>query len=131
MLSAYEQYAAGGGRVMYMGDNGFYWVISFSAEKPWIMEVRRGENGVRAWPGVAGRNLAQHPGREGWHLAQPGPSAAEAIRYRLGLGGYGGSFHCHRMSDGERPEVSWIFAGVRPPDRIGDYGLVGGGASGQ
>ena len=87
MLNAYEQYAAGAGHVMYMGGNGFYWVISYSVEKPWIMEVRRGENGVRAWQAWPGRNLAQHHRREGRHLAQPGPRAAEAVRYRLRLRG--------------------------------------------
>ena len=55
----------GGGNVMSMGGNGFYWVISYSAEKPWIMEVRRGENGVRAWQAAPGETTHSTTGEKG------------------------------------------------------------------
>jgi N,N-dimethylformamidase len=35
------------------------------------------------------------------------------------------------MPDAEDPAVSWVFDGVAGEQRIGDFGLVGGGASGQ
>jgi N,N-dimethylformamidase beta subunit-like, C-terminal len=131
MLNAYEQYAAGGGNVMYMGGNGFYWVISFSAEKPWIMEVRRGENGVRAWQAWPGETSHSTTGEKGGIWRNRGRPPQKLFGTGFASEGYGGSFHYHRMPDGERPEVSWIFDGVRSPERIGDYGLVGDGASGQ
>ncbi len=131
MLNAYEQYAAGGGNVMYMGGNGFYWVISFSAEKPWVMEVRRGENGVRAWQAWPGETSHSTTGEKGGIWRNRGRPPQKLFGTGFASEGYGGSFHYHRMPDGERPEVSWIFAGVRSPELIGDYGLVGGGASGQ
>lgn len=131
MLNAYEQYAAGGGNVMYMGGNGFYWVISFSAEKPWIMEVRRGENGVRAWQAWPGETSHSTTGEKGGIWRNRGRPPQKLFGTGFASEGYGGSFHYHRMPDGERPEVSWVFDGVRSPERIGDYGLVGGGASGQ
>src|SRR3712207_8322492 len=37
------------GRLMYMGGNGFYWVVSYREGEPWLMEVRKGEAGMRAW----------------------------------------------------------------------------------
>ena len=116
---------------MYMGGNGFYWVISFSAEKPWVMEVRRGENGVRAWQAWPGETSHSTTGEKGGIWRNRGRAPQKLFGTGFASEGYGGSFHYHRMPDGERPEVSWIFDGVRSPELIGDYGLVGGGASGQ
>ena len=65
MLDAYEAYVTGGGNVMYMGGNGFYWVITYSAEKPWVMEVRRGEAGVRAWQAAPGETTHSTTGEKG------------------------------------------------------------------
>ncbi|HEY1568051.1 MAG TPA: N,N-dimethylformamidase beta subunit family domain-containing protein, partial [Solirubrobacteraceae bacterium] len=65
MLNAYEHYVVTGGHVMSMGGNGFYWVVSYSAEKPWIMEVRRGENGVRAWQAAPGETSHSTTGEKG------------------------------------------------------------------
>ena len=48
-LDALEDYVAEGGRLMYMGGNGFYWVVSSTEEEPYVMEVRKGEAGMRAW----------------------------------------------------------------------------------
>ena len=49
MLDAWERYLAGGGRGMYLGANGFYWIIAWHPEKPHLIEVRKGEYGSRAW----------------------------------------------------------------------------------
>lgn len=48
MLKAMEQYLSQGGRLMYLGGNGFHWVTSVSLEKPHVIEVRRGHSGSRA-----------------------------------------------------------------------------------
>ncbi len=39
----------GGGRLMYLGGNGFCWRVAFSKDCPGAIEVRRTENGIRAW----------------------------------------------------------------------------------
>ena len=43
VLDAWEDFLAGGGRGMYLAANGFYWVTSAHPEKPWLIEVRKGE----------------------------------------------------------------------------------------
>jgi N,N-dimethylformamidase len=43
MLDAWEDYLSAGGRGMYLGGNGFYWVIAWHPEKKHLMEIRRGE----------------------------------------------------------------------------------------
>jgi len=131
MLDAYETYVTGGGHVMYMGGNGFYWVISYSAEKPWVMEVRRGENGVRAWQAAPGETSHSTTGEKGGVWRNRGRPPQKLFGTGFTSEGYAGSFHYHRMPDGDLPEMSWIFAGVDAGERIGDFGLVGGGAAGQ
>jgi N,N-dimethylformamidase len=131
MLDAYETYVTGGGNVMYMGGNGFYWVISYSAEKPWIMEVRRGENGVRAWQAAPGETTHSTTGEKGGLWRNRGRAPQKLFGTGFTSEGYAGSSHYHRMPDGDLEEMSWIFDGVDAGERIGDFGLVGGGAAGQ
>jgi N,N-dimethylformamidase len=131
MLDAYESYVAQGGHVMSMGGNGFYWVVSYSAEKPWIMEVRRGENGVRAWQAAPGETSHSTTGEKGGIWRNRGRPPQKLFGSGFTSEGYAGSFPYHRMPDGELPEMSWMFEGVVRGEPIGDFGLVGGGAAGQ
>ncbi len=48
MFRAYEKYLDQGGRLMYMGGNGFYWVTSIDPEQGHTIEIRR-TAGIRAW----------------------------------------------------------------------------------
>ena len=48
MLDALQHYIGGGGRLMYMGGNGFYWRIAYHPHVPGVMEVRRAGDGTRA-----------------------------------------------------------------------------------
>jgi N,N-dimethylformamidase len=131
MLNAYESYVVEGGNVMSMGGNGFYWVISYSAEKPWVMEVRRGENGVRAWQAAPGETSHSTTGEKGGIWRNRGRPPQKLFGTGFTSEGYGGSFPYRRMPDGELPEMAWMFAGVAVGEPIGDFGLVGGGAAGQ
>jgi len=131
MLDAYEGYAASGGHLMYMGGNGFYWVITYSDEKPWVMEVRRGEAGVRAWQAAPGETTHSSTGEKGGLWRNRGRAPQKLFGTGFASEGYSGSYHYSRMPDGDDPAVAWIFDGVDPGERIGDFGLVGGGASGQ
>ena len=63
MLSALEQYLGRGGRLMYLGGNGFYWVTSVSAENP--MSWRSGGDMPGRGPGnrLPERSTTALPGR--------------------------------------------------------------------
>ena len=52
--AALEAYVRGGGRLMYLGGNGFYWRIAHHPTRPGVIEVRRAEGGVRAWAAEPG-----------------------------------------------------------------------------
>ena len=60
MLDAQEDFVAGGGRLIYMGGNGYYWVVGFDPENPACMEVRKLDSGMR--PGQPSRaNITCRP----------------------------------------------------------------------
>ena len=53
MSDALQAYQARGGRFMYLGGNGFYWVTTVDPERPHVIEVRRwaGTRSCEAEPG--------------------------------------------------------------------------------
>src|SRR5205823_3693397 len=53
-LNALRDYLGNGGRLAYLGGNGFYWRIANSAAIPNVVEVRRAEGGIRAWAAEPG-----------------------------------------------------------------------------
>ena len=54
MIEAMQQYTNNGGRLMYLGGNGFYWRISYDKNSTDIIECRKSEAGIRA--------VETHPG---------------------------------------------------------------------
>ena len=130
MLDAWEQYLGDGGRGMYLGSNGFYWIINWHPEKRHLMEVRKGELGSRAWQAEPGEYYLQTNGeRSGLWRAR-----ARAPQKLFGVGftseGFDHSSYYVQMPDARDSEVAFIMDGIAPEERIGDFGLVGGGAAG-
>ncbi len=83
MLDAFEAYLRHGGRLMYMGGNGFYWRIAHHPARQGVIEVRRAEGGVRAWDAEPGRGLPQLHRRIWRPVAAQCARAATAGRRRL------------------------------------------------
>lgn len=65
MLDAHEAYLAGGGRVMYLGGNGYYWVTGISPAEPHVIEIRRGHTGTRTWEAAPGETFLSTTGEPG------------------------------------------------------------------
>src|SRR5205807_1915747 len=55
MWDAIAAYLQQGGRLMYMGGNGFYWRAAFRGDDTTAIEVRRGETGTRATTAASAR----------------------------------------------------------------------------
>ncbi|ETW94009.1 MAG: hypothetical protein ETSY1_36760, partial [Candidatus Entotheonella factor] len=53
-LDAITTYTERGGRLMYLGGNGFYWRVALHPEWPGAVEIRRNEGGIRAWAAEPG-----------------------------------------------------------------------------
>jgi N,N-dimethylformamidase len=130
-LDALQSYVDGGGHFMYLGGNGFYWRIAANPAVPGLLEIRRGEGGVRAWASMPGEyynnldggsygGLWRRNGRPPQQLAGVGFSSQ---------GQFEGSCYVRTAASHDDPSVSWIFEGV-DGNILGDYGLSGGGAAG-
>jgi N,N-dimethylformamidase len=129
MMDATEDYLAGGGRVMYLGANGYYWCVGFRQDEPWIMEVRKLEAGSRAWQARPGEHYLASTGERSGLWRHRGRPPQKLVGVGFTSEGNDGSVPYRRMPDSYDPAVSWIFAGVTG-DVFGDFGLAGGGAAG-
>jgi N,N-dimethylformamidase len=130
MLDAWETYLAGGGRGMYLGSNGFYWIIAWHPEKPGLMEVRKGEYGSRAWQARPGEYSMQLNGeRSGlWRGRARAPQKVFATGFTAE--GFDHSSYYVQLPDTRDPACAFIMEGIGPDEKIGDFGLAGGGAAG-
>ncbi|HKT36677.1 MAG TPA: N,N-dimethylformamidase beta subunit family domain-containing protein, partial [Nitrospira sp.] len=126
---AWEDYLADGGRGMYLAANGMYWIVSIHPEKPWVMEVRK-ELGVTAWEAPPGEHHYSTNGRRGGRFR--GRARATQKIWGTGMSSFGfdHSGYFVQMPDSQDERAAWITAGIAPDERIGDGGLVGGGAGG-
>lgn len=134
-LDAIEAYLGRGGRLVYLGGNGFYWRTVFHAEAPWALELRRAENGVRAW--------ATEPG-EGHHAFDGGYGGLWRRLGRTPNRLVGNGFSCqgtylgfpYAVTDAiADPRVAFMRRGIEeklvPGAALGERGFMGGGAAGH
>ena len=128
-LDALQAYRDQGGNLMYMGGNGFYWRVALHREQAGIIEIRRGEGGIRAWAAEPGEYYHAFDGRYGglWRRSGRAPQVLAGVGFSA-QGTFLGS-HYRRNPDTYDQAVAWIFAGVRD-EVLGDFGLSGGGAAG-
>ena len=129
MLDALEAWLENGGRLMYLGGNGFYWRVAFSKDWPGAIELRRTEDGVRNWETRPGESYHAFGGEYGglWRRLGRAPNATVGVGFAAQ--GFERAIGYRRTEKSYEPELSWIFDGVESP-HIGTSGL-GGGAAGQ
>jgi N,N-dimethylformamidase len=132
MLAAVRQYLEHGGRVMYLGGNGFYWVTSIDPQRPYLAEVRRGINGTRAWTSLPGELRHQTTGEQGglWRYRGHPPNVLVGVGFAAQSDSRDRAPGYRRTRTSFEPGYSWIFDGVSDAEVIGDYGLSLGGAAG-
>ena len=64
-LNALQGYVDGGGKLAYLGGDGFYWRVARARELPHLIELRRAEGGIRAWAAEPGEYYHQLDGQYG------------------------------------------------------------------
>lgn len=129
MLDAQEDYVAGGGRLIYMGGNGYYWCVGFYDHEPWCMEVRKLDSGMRAWAARPGEHYLQTTGEKSGLWKNRGRAPQKLTGVGFIAEGFETSAPFRRMPDSWHRTVSWITEGVEG-EIIGDEGLAYGGAAG-
>ena len=130
MMAGVEAYLKQGGRLMYLGGNGFYWRIAFHPDRPGIIEMRRAENGTRTWVAEAGEYAMSFNGEIGglWRNLGKPPQAVVGIGYASE--GFDVSSYYRRGPGSFDPRAAFIFDGIGTNELIGDFGAVEGGAAG-
>jgi N,N-dimethylformamidase len=129
MLDALEAYLLGGGRLMYLGGNGFFWVTGVDPARPHVIEVRRGQTispTTASAPGETDLTTAEGPGGL-WRHRGRAPQRLVGVGFTAQ--GNDRSSAYRRLPDSHDPRAAWIFEGVTN-EVIGDYGLHLGGAAG-
>ena len=131
MLDGLREYIAGPGRLIYLGGNGFIWRCALSDKFPGVLELRRAEDGIRYRDEEPGEYYLEFTGEYGglWRRLGMPPQAV------VGVGtiacGFDVSGYYRRKEDSFDPRASFIFESVGADEIIGDFGYLGGGASGS
>ncbi|MGH6879943.1 MAG: N,N-dimethylformamidase beta subunit family domain-containing protein [Hypericibacter sp.] len=130
MLDALQGYLQRGGRLMYLGANGFYWRIAFHPELPGVIELRRTEDGVRDWQAEPGEYVMSFSGEYGglWRRIGRPPQMLAGVGFVAQ--GFDVSSYYRRRPGSFDPRAAFIFEGIGKDQKIGDFGRVGGGAAG-
>ncbi len=129
MLDALADWQRNGGRLMYLGGNGFYWRVAFSDAWPGAMELRRAEDGVRNWQTGPGESYHAWGGEYGGMWRRQGRAPNEICGIGFAAQGFEKATYFVRDPGADSSRAAWILEGV-PGERIGTSGL-GGGAAGQ
>ncbi|MGH1483530.1 MAG: N,N-dimethylformamidase beta subunit family domain-containing protein [Geminicoccales bacterium] len=128
-LDALQDYRDGGGKLLYLGGNGFYWRVALHESEPGAIEIRRAESGIRAWAAEVGEYYNAFDGQYGglWRRNGRPPQALAGVGFSA-QGQFEGSYYRRKVGKND-PDVGWVFAGI-DEEIIGDFGLSGGGAAG-
>ena len=126
-LDALRAYRDDGGHLLYLGANGFYWRIAVHSENDSMLEIRRAEDGIRAWAAEPGEYYNAFDGTYGglWRRNARAPQKLVGIGFAA-QGEFTGDPYKRVCRD---PRYDWIFDGIED-DIIGDFGFSGGGAAG-
>ena len=132
MLDSFTDWLERGGRLMYMGGNGFYWRIAYHPEDSGIIEVRRSEDGVRAWIAAEGEYYHQFTGEYGGLWRRLGRPPNQLVGVGFAAQGFDGGTYYRVKPGALDPRVSFIVEGLDTAEDIwGNFGNQGGGAAGE
>ena len=121
MLIALEAYLNAGGRFMYLGGNGLYWITSVDPERPHVIEVRRW-NGTGSWRTDFAESHHSTTGEPGglWRFRGWAPQRLVGIGM-TGQGGTGTNSAYRRLPDSFDPRAAFIFEGIGDDEEIGAF----------
>lgn len=122
------RYLQGGGRLLYLGGNGFYWRTAHD-EATEAIEVRRAEDGTRPSIAAPGEYHYAFSGEYGGLWRRLGRAPQQIVGVGMAAQGFEHAAHYRKCADASSPETAFVFEGV-PGDTFGVSGWLGGGASG-
>jgi N,N-dimethylformamidase len=129
MLDALDGYLRHGGRLMYMGGNGFYWRIAHHPTRRGVIEVRRAEGGVRAWDALPGEYYHSFTGEYGGLWRRQGRAPQKLAGVGFISQGFDRCSYYRRLPASRDPRAAFMFEGIED-EILGDFGILQGGTAG-
>jgi N,N-dimethylformamidase len=120
-LDTLDGYLNEGGRIMYLGGNGFYWMTSRGVEKPWVIEVRRDNSGTRCWDAPYGERTHVNTAEAGGIWRNRGRAPNKIIGVGFASEGWSKGCGYRRLDASYNSPAANLFAGVSE-EIVGDYG---------
>lgn len=128
---ALEGFTAGGGRLMYLGGNGFYATTSYDPDNPHVVEIRRADGGTRPHQTEFAERRHQTSGESAGLWRNKGKAPERLVGVGMSAQGFDRCTYYERLEDSFDPRAAFVFEGVGPEERLGDFGIIGGGAAGS
>ena len=129
IMDACEDYVVEGGRLIYLGGNGYYWNVGYRPEEPWCMEVRKLNSGMRAWQARPGEYYLATTGQKSGIWKDLGRPPQKLLGVGFISEGFDSARPFRRMPDSWHRRVDWMFDGIEG-EILGDFGLAHDGAAG-
>ncbi|MBP2368847.1 N,N-dimethylformamidase beta subunit family domain-containing protein [Pseudonocardia parietis] len=133
MLDTYLAHTRAGGRLLYLGGNGFYQVTARHPGHPDCLEIRRGHAGVATWVSDPGEEHLAATGEPGglWRMRGRAPNLVAGVGFTAQ--GFDAGYGYARSAASTDPSVSWVFDGVgaEAGEVFGTEGPGLGGAAGD
>ncbi|WP_153067176.1 N,N-dimethylformamidase beta subunit family domain-containing protein [Steroidobacter cummioxidans] len=125
-LKAVASYPVNGGRLMYLGGNGFYWRIGVHQRFPAAIEVRRGRSGTATHRSGVGESSLAFTGEVGGIWRDLGHPPQKSVGVGFIAQGAGSSYYrvLPEVRDGA---AAFMLKGV-DTDILGNFGIFGGAA---
>ena len=120
MLDALETYLHNGGRLMYLGGNGFYWITSSAPGRPHVVEVRR-RVGTRSWQAKPGEYHHSTTGEPGGLWRDRGRTPQRLVGVGFTTQGFDNSAPYQRKPASFDPRATFIFEGIGAEEAIGAF----------
>ena len=131
MWDAMQEFLDAGGRLMYLGGNGFYWRIAYSDVFPGVIEVRRAEDGTRPWVSAPGEYRLSFTGEMSGLWRRNNRTPNRLVGVGMTAQGFDRGTYYRRNPDSFDARAAFIFDGIGDDEIIGDFGFALDGASGQ
>jgi len=128
-LDALQQFTDSGGRLLYIGGNGFYSAAEVPALQPDVVEVRRpGQDNL--WRVNHTEGIFSTSGLPAGLWRNIGRPENNLVGVGFITQGFDQCTFYRRNESSRDARVSWIFEGLDDDELIGDFGILQGGAAG-
>ena len=127
VYDAVHEFTQQGGRLINLGGNGFYFRIGYHPAKPGVIECRWDVGPGQTPIGERHTSFTGEPSGL-WRRQNRAPQVVTGVGYIAQ--GFDLSSYYRRKPASFDPRARFIFEGVGKGEKIGDFGLIGGGAAG-